>query len=110
MTQDEIRKEAERLFGSRTSLVFINAAIDFAEHILAKQWRPIEDAPKDENIQILTFRADFPSKIGRNKLQRKSAVWYQTSFWSNKFGLFVGWPLNMQPTHWMPLPPAPEVK
>ncbi len=70
-------------------------------------WKPIETAPKRDDVQILTFHADFAPKHGRNKLQRESCYWYQTSFWSEKFGLFVGWPLNIQPTHWMELPAPP---
>ena len=73
-------------------------------------WQPIETAPKRDDIQILTFHADFSPKNGRNKLQRESCYWYQTSFWSEKFGLFVGWPLNIQPTHWMPLPKPPAMQ
>ncbi len=70
-------------------------------------WQPIETAPKRDDVQILTFHADFAPKHGRNKLQKESCYWYQTSFWSEKFGLFVGWPLNIQPTHWMELPAPP---
>jgi hypothetical protein len=73
----------------------------------AQGWMPIESAPKRDDVQILTFHADFLPKNGRNKLQKESCCWYQTSFWSEKFGLFVGWPLNIQPTRWMPLPLPP---
>ena len=31
-------------------------------------WRLIETAPKQDDIQILTFHADFSPKNGRNKL------------------------------------------
>ena len=70
-------------------------------------WQPIETAPKRDDIQILTFHANFNKKNGRNKLQKVSGEWYQTSYWSDTFNLFVGWPLNIQPTHWMPIPPPP---
>ena len=72
------------------------------------RWQQIETAPKRDDVQILTFHADWNPKNGRNKLQRVSSAWYQTSYWSDYFNLWVGWPLNIQPTHWMPLPPAPD--
>lgn len=66
------------------------------------EWRPIETAPKDEGRQILTFRA------GKNSVHWMGP-WYQTSFWSDQHQLWVGWPRDEKPTHWMPLPePPPE--
>ena len=60
------------------------------------EWQPIEIAPKD-GTQILTWGN-----------QKGFENWYQTSFWTKAYGgIFVGWPIKEQPTHWMPLPPPP---
>jgi Lar family restriction alleviation protein len=67
-------------------------------------WRPIETAPKSALMgQILTYRHNSPNwtKGGGG------GPHFQTSFWSARHELWVGWPLNIQPTHWMPLPAAP---
>lgn len=73
-------------------------------------WQPITTAPRSALAgQILTFRnyggmeTSFPAKRGQ------LGPWFQTSFWSEKYSLWVGWPLNVQPTHWMPLPAPPQV-
>lgn len=58
-------------------------------------WQPIDTAPRSTG-QILTFR-------------NYGGSWFQTSFWSQRHSSWVGWPVNVQPTHWMPLPaPPPE--
>jgi hypothetical protein len=67
------------------------------------EWKPIETAPKTED-QILTFRHFSEETI----IGGKEKDWFQTSFWSAKHKLYVGWPSNAQPTHWMPLPKAPN--
>lgn len=69
------------------------------------EWQPIETAPKSRLLgQILTYRKNLPKG---HTIGGVDANWWQTSFWSEKHGLWVGWPLNVQPTHWMPLPPPP---
>jgi uncharacterized protein DUF551 len=65
------------------------------------EWQPIETAPKDEHVQILTFKARTNNILW-------AGPWYQTSFWSPKWGMFVGWPRDEKPTHWMPLPEPPK--
>lgn len=62
------------------------------------EWQNIETAPKDVT-QILTFRA-VPI-FGK-------CPWFQTSMWSEQYSSWVGWPKDIQPTHWMPLPVAPK--
>lgn len=57
---------------------------------MTNPWKPIETAPKN-GTQILTFNCG----------------WYQTSYWSKNYELFVGWPDEVQPTHWMLLPDFP---
>ena len=77
------------------------------------EWLPIESAPRSKLAgQILTFRQGTSALHGRRNTTpaqkwQSSGPWYQTSFWSEQHGLWVGWPLNTQPTHWMPLPPPP---
>ena len=79
----------------------------------AGKWLPIESAPRSKLAgQILTFRQGTSALHGRRNTTpaqkwQSSGQWYQTSFWSEQHGLWVGWPLNTQPTHWMPLPPPP---
>lgn len=75
---------------------------------MPNEWLDIETAPKSElNGQILTFRAAIlPWVLGGNA----GGPWWQTSFWSDTYGRWVGWPHEVQPTHWMPLPAPPEVK
>ena len=71
----------------------------------APQWQPIETAPKTGE-QVLTFR----HKLNGITIGGFTENWYQTSFWSNQHKVFVGFPKEIQPTHWMPLPEAPNVK
>ena len=71
-------------------------------------WLPIATAPRSELAgQILTFRDYGGLEESYPVFRGKSGAWFQTSFWSPKFSLWVGWPLNVQPTHWMPLPAGP---
>ena len=72
-------------------------------------WLPIETASKAEiDGQILTFRnydgteSSYPAKRGQH------GPWFQTSFWSSTFNLWIGWPPSVQPTHWMPIPAPPK--
>ena len=57
----------------------------------ATPWKSMRTAPRFMQKQILTYRSH----------------WYQTSFWSKQHKCWVGWPKNVQPTHWMPLPDEP---
>jgi len=71
-------------------------------------WLPIATVPRSELAgQILTFRDYGGLEESYPVFRGKSGPWFQTSFWSPKFSLWVGWPLNVQPTHWMPLPAGP---
>jgi hypothetical protein len=72
-----------------------------------QQWQLIETAPKASDLQILTYRHEYGMRRQTNRPEKHTGQWFQTSYWSDKFGLFTGWPLNIQPTHWMPLPPPP---
>jgi hypothetical protein len=72
---------------------------------IPKGWQPIETAPKDGSFVLLFYpRAEPPVSIG---------------YWDDAFGIakIAGWMMMefdsafsaVTPTHWMPLPPAPEV-
>lgn len=56
-----------------------------------KGWRPIETAPKDEDVLIAA--AHIPESVGRASCE--NGEWYK-------------WPYLSQPTHWMPLPEPPK--
>jgi hypothetical protein len=72
------------------------------------EWQPIETAPRYFSAgQILTFRNYGGMEYSYPPARGKRGPWFQTSFWSETHGLLVGWPLNVQPTHWMPLPEPP---
>ena len=55
------------------------------------EWQPIETAPKDESI-ILVYSTEDGWAV---------ATWNDGNWWTDG-----GW--SHYPTHWMPLPPAPE--
>lgn len=78
-------------------------------------WRPIETAPKDRT-QFLGWVPAF-EKVGRDgKPQGPPNVqicWWDTSVITFKprimiLGMGDFLPEKFAPTHWMPLPPAPE--
>lgn len=76
-------------------------AIEIANRIVATRddsWQPIETAPKDGNeILIVVAGIGNPARVG---------------FWDAAFdpGVWSKWPGRepMRPTHWKPLPIAPE--
>ena len=66
--------------------------------LLRRLWQPIETAPKDGDMFMVGWeeRPDFTPDTG---------------FYSPDGVLCLGWshsPSNPPPTHWMPLPGAPE--
>lgn len=65
-------------------------------------WHPIETAPTDR--QMFVARA-FNQKVGVGNYIYTSDAY---CVWREGDG-FVRWPHPYQPTHWMPLPAAPEV-
>lgn len=74
----------------------------------SRSWLPIATAPRSELAgQILTFLDYGGLEESYPVFRGKSGPWFQTSFWSSRLSLWVGWPLNVQPTHWMPLPAGP---
>jgi hypothetical protein len=61
-------------------------------------WRPIETAPKDSRDVLLIGRGGFPD-VGR---------WFDCGI--NEPGFFAVHAIRWEPTHWMPLPAAPDVR
>lgn len=69
---------------------------------VAREWQPIETAPKDGR----EFLAFIP---GNDEDFDRCAV----LFWKGSYSYFAEYAWDMEqhyPTHWMPLPPPPEVK
>jgi hypothetical protein len=62
--------------------------------LAATTWRQIESAPKDGTEIILAKAGTIESEQG---------VWNGAA-WRTMYGWFA------EPTHWMPLPPAPRVE
>ncbi len=69
------------------------------------EWRPIETAPRDRTL-ILCF---YPDRYGQNQL---SLRYWAVGDWPSS-GRTEGWSdqyrqlRKTEPTHWLPLPPAP---
>ena len=70
---------------------------ELAERMYATTWRSIASAPKDGTI-ILGFDPNY-GRIG---------MWWGRGEWISTVDADPSMPIA--PTHWMPLPPAPEVK
>lgn len=63
------------------------------KQVEAMQWKPISEAPKEELVDSVLFNGD-DVKAGQ----------YWEGHWVDSFCDY----LDPQPTHYMPLPPAPE--
>lgn len=63
--------------------------------LAARQWRPIETAPKDGSTVLLFFEAlAYPIM--------------RSSFWAARHQCWYGVGPGWEPTHWQPLPEPPE--
>lgn len=73
---------------------------------ISSQWQPIETAPKDGRC-ILLYDPLWPgSTEGIEKAAWQIFPNHTEGQW------WIDWaemPNNMKPTHWMPLPPRPEL-
>ena len=116
MTKDEIRAEFEAFMefhdSSERRYVTTTSALLFAQHIAekvartAQKWLPIETAPtKDEGRGMFVVRAFNVANGFTGGLPYTSDPW---CVWRCLDGGFARWPHNFAPTHWMPLPAAPE--
>lgn len=69
-------------------------------------WQPIETAPKKEDVAILLTNGEFTT-IGSWELQEHHKA-PRPHFSTERGYLFgKGFDRTFNPTHWMPLPPAP---
>jgi|GEM_PF-2680264 len=66
---------------------------DLRKQIDALRWRPINEAPKIELVDLVLFNGT-DVKAGQ----------YWEGYWVDSFSDYI----DPQPTHYMPLPPAPE--
>jgi len=57
------------------------------------EWQPIKTAPTD-GTDILIY----------NEMGFIVEAWYQKDHWAHPFGVE-----SIEPTHWMPLPPPPNL-
>ncbi len=64
------------------------------------EWQPIETAPRD-GTEVLTFGKHGTSVLFWDDEYAAEKCWREKSAWLA---------LRDEPTHWMPLPPAPEGK
>ena len=70
-----------------------------ARALSGSEWRPIESAPKDGTEVLCAWHAMATDRW------IIEGCWFLNNQWR------VGWDeTEVQPTHWMPLPAAPEVK
>lgn len=96
MEFDSVHDLAQHLFNSKE--LILNMVKEREALLAATQWRPIETAPKDEEILVW------------NK-EMKSRAW--TVIWSDEYGAFVSSQTHFlfkgDFTHWMPLPKPPSV-
>ena len=114
MTLDEITKEAESFFrkhhGAVNSDNAMKDVIAFAKHCVDKAtgWRPIADAPKDgSTILIYSPNASRAVREVSWSIPYEGATdgWWATPHGPQGRGYTI---LPESPTHWKPLPPAPE--
>ena len=115
MTESEINKEAAKFFPPQRypfGLAFSqDDVVAFAQHCVEKAtgWRPIATVPKETEVLIGAF-IDGKFKWGRSELFYEHANELEGE-------TFSGWVWSIDyvsdsvaesPTHWQPLPPAPE--
>lgn len=71
------------------------------------EWQPIETAPKDRKmfvVQAFDVETGLSTPSGGRRYTTDPwCVWYSN-------GEFVRWPHPFPPTHWVPLPEAPNVE
>lgn len=137
MTRVEIKKEFEKLHPPRNDLsekevlqhgALVVTAVNFADHILrvaeSKRWRQIETAPRDKT-KILVMGNHSDDEYRPYLKERKDLFWYAVACWDgwrededrfsrlkrdSHYWVFCkdGHSTFTKPTHWMPLPSAPE--
>jgi hypothetical protein len=71
-----------------------------------REWKPIEDAPKDGTVIILLKKTEVTAGLWDSEDDK-----YPWTFLDNgvDIGNVNGWKDGKHgPTHWMPLPPPPK--
>lgn len=73
------------------------------------EWMPIETAPKDKDVWVYGLATPWAGSSpfswqGQAGWNEEDASWWTTSHDD------TGEVLIVRPTHWMPLPPPPEIK
>jgi hypothetical protein len=68
-------------------------------------WQPIDTAPNDENVLVFVPPDDDEGSgimgVARfHRYARGDGGWWQ---WDSEY-----WPVDISPTHWMPLPEPPQ--
>ena len=67
------------------------------------EWLPIETAPKDEDILVFNaMTGAYRSRYQSSCRKPKTGEWPFYG-WGNNVGIWYP-----DPSHWMPLPPAPK--
>lgn len=73
------------------------------------EWKPIESAPKD-GTRILLYATLRGSSLGGCDRGKNYGEWIVLGAWEVEYGMWWdGSQCTVHPTHWMPLPAAPEV-
>ncbi len=71
------------------------------------QWQPIETAPKDKTITLLSNEAG--SWVGKHHAQYGSGYRPENPWMCMMLNVgHIKNPIGLIPTHWMPLPAAPN--
>lgn len=65
-------------------------------------WLPIDTAPKEGRTMFVV--RSFHVEIGPIRYTSDPYC-----VWRRKDMTYARWPHDFQPTHWMPLPPSPEI-
>jgi hypothetical protein len=92
---------------NKKRVIFPELITAWADRLTALGWRPIETAPKD-GTDVLLFEAGFvPGQYVTNWRKFTDGFGDQYEGWASPDSGELG-PCRMAPTHWMPLPPAPQ--
>jgi hypothetical protein len=100
------------LYGEDTLIVAMHAAVIAERARATRGWQPIETAPKDGTWVLLcggettedTFRTDLDASHTRRPVVGRWEQGWVYDFWDGDWRSGYD-----DPTHWQPLPEAPEV-
>lgn len=87
------------------------AALRAAGYEVRKGWQPIETAPKDGERVLLYSDGKNGSKQAIQTASWQQINWHRDGgFWEESHCYDDGFCVALNFTHWMPLPPPPQVK